>query len=99
MDINRLNSCKIVIGVKTTVYKYIYMTRYLEVMTDLWERNYGMDSMNFFYRKCLECLQYVTELHWNSEWYKGVFEDFRMECVRLSSELETAKRTEVGLKE
>jgi hypothetical protein len=67
--------------------------------TDLWERNYGMDSMDFFYRKCLECLQYVTELHWDSEWYKGAFETFQRECVRLSSELETAKRTEVGLNE
>jgi hypothetical protein len=53
--------------------------------------------MDFFYRMCLECLQYVTELHWDSEWHKGAFETFQRECVRLSSELETAKRTEVGL--
>jgi hypothetical protein len=68
-------------------------------LTDLFERNYGMDSMDFFYRKCLECLQYVTELHWDSEWYKGAFETFQRECVRLSSELATAKQTEVGLNE
>ena len=65
--------------------------------TDLWERNYGMDSMDFFYRKCLECLQYVTDLQWDSEWYKGAFETFQRECVRLSLELEAAKRTEFGL--
>jgi hypothetical protein len=56
-----------------------------------------MDSMDFFYSKCLECLQYVTEMHWDSEWCKGAFDAFQMECVRLSSELETAKQTEVGL--
>jgi hypothetical protein len=61
------------------------------------EHNFGMDSMDFFYSKCLECLQYVTELHWDSEWCKGEFETFQRECVRLSSELEIAKRTEVGL--
>jgi hypothetical protein len=66
-------------------------------MTDLWGRNYGMDYMDFFSRKCLECLQYVTDLQWDSEWNKGAFETFQRECVRLSSALETAKRTEVGL--
>jgi hypothetical protein len=66
---------------------------------DLWERNYGMESMDFFYRKCLECLQYVTDLQWDSEWNKGAFETFQMECARLSSELATADQTEVGLKE
>jgi hypothetical protein len=66
-------------------------------LTDLFKRNYGMESMDFFYRKCLEYLQYVTDLHWDSEWNKGAFETFQRECVRLSSELETAKRTEVGL--
>ena len=44
-----------------------------ERLTDLWERNYGMDSMDFFYRKCLECLQYVMDLHRDSEWCKGAF--------------------------
>jgi hypothetical protein len=66
---------------------------------DLWERNYGMESMDFFYRKCLECLQYVTDLQWDSEWEKGAFETFQRECARLSSELATADQTEVGLKE
>jgi hypothetical protein len=66
-------------------------------LTDLYNRNYGMDSMDFFNRKCLECLQYVSDLRWDSEWYKGAFETFQRECVRLSSELATAKQTEVGL--
>jgi len=66
-------------------------------LTDLWERNYGMDSMDFFYRKCLECLQYFMNLHWYSEWCKDAFETFQTECGRLKSELETAKLTEVGL--
>ena len=66
-------------------------------LTDLFERNYGMDSMDFFYKKCLECLQYVINLYRDSEWCKGAFETFQMECVRLKSELETAKLTEVGL--
>jgi hypothetical protein len=68
-------------------------------ISDVWNRNYGMDSMDFFYGKCLECLKYVTDLHWASEWYKGAFDAFQSECVRLSSQLETAKVTEVELNE
>jgi hypothetical protein len=66
-------------------------------ISDVWNRNYGMDSMDFFYGKCLDCLKYVTDLDWDSEWHKGAFETFRSECVRLSSELEKAKLTEVEL--
>jgi len=66
-------------------------------LSDLWERNYGMDSMHIFYGKCLECLQYVMNLPWYSEWCKDAFETFQTECGRLKTELETAKLTEVGL--
>jgi hypothetical protein len=65
---------------------------------DLWERNYGMESMDFFAGQCFQCLQYVTDLHWDSEWCKDAFEAFQGECVTLKAQLETAKLTEVGLK-
>jgi hypothetical protein len=67
-------------------------------LSELWERNYGMDSMDFFYSKCVECLESVTAVNWDSEWMKGAFDTFRTECKRLRSQLETAKLTEHGLK-
>jgi hypothetical protein len=58
-----------------------------------------MDSMDFFYKKCFECIKYVTDLHWDSKWKKDAFDAFQGECGRLRSQLETAKLTEVGLNE
>jgi hypothetical protein len=63
-----------------------------------YEKNYGMESMDFFTGQYLKCLQYVTDLRWDSEWYKSAFEAFQGKCVTLKAQLETAKLTEVGLK-
>ena len=68
-------------------------------MSEIGKIDYGMDSMDFFCIKCLGCLQYVTDLHWDSEWNKDAFDSFQGECVRLRSQLETAKLTEDGLNE
>ena len=61
--------------------------------------NFGMDSMDFFNMKCLDCLRYVVDVHWTSEWKKDAFDAFKGECVRLGLQLETAKLTEDGLNE
>jgi peptidoglycan hydrolase-like protein with peptidoglycan-binding domain len=35
-----------------------------------------MDSMYFFNMKCLDCLRYVMDVHWTSEWKKDEFDAF-----------------------
>ena len=66
---------------------------------DIYYHNYGMDSMDFFYDKCLEYLQYVKDMRLNSEWMKDEIRAFQQQCGEMSLQLETAKQTENGLNE
>jgi hypothetical protein len=64
---------------------------------DIYYQDYGIDKMDFFYKKCLEHLQQVTDMPWTSTWMSTQFHTFKGKCVVLSTDLEGAKLTEDGL--
>ena len=64
---------------------------------DIYYQDYGIDQMDFFYTKCLEYLQQVTDMSLTSTWMSIQFHKFQGKCVVLSTQLEGAKLTEDGL--
>jgi hypothetical protein len=62
--------------------------------------DFGLESMDFFYNKCMEYLKDVQDMRWNSDHnpqIKDKITAFQKQCTAISLQLETAKQTEQGL--
>jgi hypothetical protein len=66
---------------------------------DIYRHDYCMDSMDFFYDKCLNSLTNVIEMSWNCEWMQHQFSELKTTCSKLKKQLKIAKLTEDGLNE
>ena len=79
--------------------KFLRDIRFLDDQdrVDIWDYNYGLDSMDFFYDKCKEYLRHVEGMQLYSEWKKNDFYAFQQKCGEMILQLETAKQTEKGL--
>jgi hypothetical protein len=76
-----------------------YMRSFDDVL-QIYDHNYGLKSMNFFYNKCMKYLKDVKDMRWNSDHntqMKDKITAFQKQCGAMSLQLETAKQTEQGL--
>ena len=76
------------------------MRRNRSFVLSIYYNNYGLESMNFFYNKCMEYLKDVKDMRWNSDHnpqMKDKITAFQKQCGAISLQLETAKQTEQGL--
>ncbi len=70
------------------------------VVWSIFHRDYGKESMNFFYNKCLKYLEDVKNMRWNSDHNTEMTDKitaFQKQCGEMSLQLKTAKQTEQGL--
>ena len=81
--------------------KFLRDIRFLDDQdrVDIWDYNYGLDSMVFFHDKCREYLRHVEGMQLYSEWKKDDFYAFQQKCGEMILQLDIAKQTENGLNE